>query len=347
MKLSILDQSVVPSGTTPDQTIRNTVELARAAESLGFHRFWLAEHHATGSFASPAPEILVSHIAAVTSSIRVGSGGVLLPNYSSMKVAETFRSLSSLSPTRIDLGIGRGGGGSDAAASSALRAGRHVVDSDDEFAARLSELLAFLSLARFPGGHPYEGIALQPQSAPPPDVWLLGASLASADLAGRFGLPYTFAHFGLPQLTRAAVNQYRSSFRSPDGRPPRVQIGISIFCAPTEKEAQYLFSSQRLFRARMRIGDLRPLPSPEEAFAGLRSLPDPLEFEEAEWPRCVVGTPDQVRETLVSIQDALNPDELIVLSSIHDPIAKLDSYRSLAEIFETTSTASRSSSVSA
>ncbi|WP_072803541.1 LLM class flavin-dependent oxidoreductase [Rhodococcoides yunnanense] len=347
MKLSILDQSVVPSGTPPDQAIRNTVELARAAESFGFHRFWLAEHHATGSFASPAPEILISHITAVTSTIRVGSGGVLLPNYRPMKVAETFRVLSSLDPGRIDLGIGRGGGGSDATAAQALRAGASNAEADGEFATLLSELLAFLSLARFPNGHPYSRIALQPHGTLPPEVWLLGASLDSARLAGRFGLPYTFAHFGQPQLTRSALAEYRSSFRSLDGRPPRVQIGVSVFCAPTEEEARYIFSSQRLFRARMRVGDLRPLPAPDDAVVGLRTLPDPLEFEDAEWPRCIVGTPAQVRETIASIQDELNPDELIVLSSIHDPVAKLNSYRSLAEIFETTSNVSQSSSVPA
>lgn len=330
MKLSVLDQSVVPEGSTPATALRNSLELARLADRLGYHRYWLAEHHATPSFAGPAPEIMVARAAAETRRIRVGSGGVLLPHYSPLKVAEVFSVLDALSPGRIDLGIGRGIGASSIEAH-ALAPGSSAGGSDGDFPRKLAELLAFLH-GGFPEGHPYGRIQLMP-TAGAPEVWLLVASPQSAELAGRLGLPVSIAHFGRPQLTRSVVESYRSAFEDRDGARPRVQIGVGVYCGPTDEEAQRVFASQRLFRLRMGRGVLLPLPSPEAALDGLRGEVEPLADEVAEWPRCVVGDPDQVHKVLTSMVDALDVDEFMVLSTIHAPRDRMRSYELLARRF--------------
>lgn len=331
MKLSVLDQSVVPEGSTPATALRNSIELARLADRLGYHRYWLAEHHATPSFAGPAPEIMAARVAAETTGIRVGSGGVLLPHYSPLKVAEVFRVLSALSPGRIDLGVGRGTGAGSIEAH-ALSPG--VGGNDDgDFPGRLAELLAFLH-GGFPEGHPYDRIQLMPSGAGAPEVWLLVASPASAGLAARLGLPISVAHFGRPQDTRATVEAYHSHFRGGEGARPRVQIGVGVYCAPTREEAEWVFASQRLFRLRMGRGLLLPLAAPDAALAALRGETEPLADEVAEWPRCIVGDPEHVRETLAAMAGELGADEFIALSTIHSPEQRMRSYALLAEVCE-------------
>ncbi|GAA0900956.1 LLM class flavin-dependent oxidoreductase [Streptomyces thermoalcalitolerans] len=330
MKLSVLDQSVVPEGSTPATALHNSLELARFVDRLGYHRYWLAEHHATPSFAGPAPEIMVARVAAETRHMRVGSGGVLLPHYSPLKVAEVFRVLGALSPGRIDLGIGRGTGAGSIEAH-ALAPGSSSGGNDVDFPGKLVELLAFLH-GGFPEGHPYARIQLMP-TAGAPEVWLLVASPQSAELAARLGLPVSIAHFGRPQVTRSVVEAYRAAFNSREGARPRVQIGIGVYCGPTEEEAQRVFASQRLFRLRMGRGLLLPLPSPEAALDGLRGEVEPLADEVAEWPRCVVGDPDHVHKVLTSMAEALEIDEFMVLSTIHAPQDRMRSYELLARRF--------------
>ncbi|MFE4518083.1 LLM class flavin-dependent oxidoreductase [Kitasatospora sp. NPDC056783] len=223
---------------------------------------------------------------------------------------------STAATALIDLGIGRGAGAGSIEAH-ALAPGVPVEGDGDNFSGKLAELLAFL-LGGFPEGHLYGRIELMP-TAGAPEVWLLVASPQSAELAGRLGLTISIAHFGRPQLTRTVVEAYRGAFDDRAGSLPRVQVGVGVYCGSTEEEAQRVFASQRLFRLRMGRGLLLPLPSPEQALGGLCGQVEPLAGEVAEWPRCVVGDPDHVYKALTSMTEALEVDELMVLSTIHAP----------------------------
>ncbi|MFY1583635.1 LLM class flavin-dependent oxidoreductase [Micromonospora sp. WMMD734] len=322
MQLSILDQSMIPEGSTPTQALTNTLDLARTADALGYHRYWLAEHHATASFASPAPEIMIARLTAETTGLRIGSGGVLLPYYSPFKVAETFRVLQALAPGRVDLGIGRGAGASsrDARLLNPSLGGY----SDHAFGEQVSALQAFL-------GEPGDRGGVMPTVDGVPQVWLLGASPSSAILAGRLGLPYSFAHFGRPEVVTEAVRAYRDSFNTRGGGSPRVMVGIGVYCAPTRAEAEHVFASQRLFRQRMTQGDLRPVPAPETALAELHHRPAPTVGEREEWPRYAVGSPSDVAEQLSAMATAVGVDEFVVLSTIHGHSDRVRSYALLAD----------------
>jgi luciferase family oxidoreductase group 1 len=333
VKLSVIDQSPVSAGFTAADALHNTIELARLTDRLGYHRYWIAEHHAIPALASPAPEILIDRVAAETSSIRVGSGAVLLPHYSPLKVAETFRVLHALYPNRIDLGIGRAPGGTPLD-SYALRRYRDHEPSDD-FGRQLVELLTFLH-GGFPADHPFSRIIVTPAMPGAPDVWLLGSSRWSASAAAQLGLPYAFAHF-IDQLpTRPAIEHYRSHFISSNGSKPQIILALGVICADTDEEAERLASSARLFRRRVRQGDVRPIPSPEEALAELgpraaEPLPD-----SGEWPRYVMGAPDRVRSQLIDMASQLGVDELMVVTIVHDHQARMRSYELLASAFELT-----------
>jgi len=336
MKLSVLDQSPVPAGFTPADALRNTISLARAADSLGYERYWIAEHHAMETLASPAPEILIARVAAETSGIRLGSGGVLLPHYSPLKVAEVFRMLHALYPGRIDLGIGRapGSGGLEA---FALQRDRSHRQQATDFSEQLTELLAFLH-HDFPAEHPFSQIKVSPEMPGSPEVWLLGSSAWSAGLAAQFGLPYAFAHFIGPEQTVEALAQYRSQFRpSKYLREPRAVVTLGAVCADTEAEAERLSSSTKLLIRRIRLGgERRPVPTPEEALKELGNLgdgADPLQWDAGEWPRYVVGTPAQVSSRLESMARDLHVHELMILTVIHDHGARLHSYELLAKSF--------------
>jgi luciferase family oxidoreductase group 1 len=334
VKLSVIDQSPVSAGATPADALRNTIELARLADRLGYTRYWIAEHHAIAALASPAPEILISRVAAETSRIRLGSGGVLMPHYSPLKVAEIFRVLHALYPDRIDLGVGRAPGTS-ALESYALQRDRTQQQSADDFPRQLVELLGFLN-NDFPASHPFSRIRVSPEMPGRPEVWLLGSSLWSASAAAQIGLPYAFAHFIDPRPTRAAIEHYRAHFK-PDTRGPRAPQTIlapGVICAETDDEANRLLMSARLFRHRIRQGDLRPIPTPEEAIKELGSNPHPPANEIAEWPRYFVGTQDKVRGQLISIAEDLRVDEIMMVTVVHDHAARMRSYRLLAEAFE-------------
>ena len=335
MKLSIIDQCPVPAGFTTADAFHNTIELARLADRLGFERYWIAEHHATGAFASPAPEIMIARVAAETSHIRVGSGGVMLPHYSSMKVAESFRVLHALYPGRIDLGIGRAPGGSPLD-SFALRRDRSAQPPEDDFPKQLLELIAFLHHS-FRPDHAFSRIELSPAMPGAPEVWLLGSSMWSAAAAAQLGLPYAFAHFIDPSHTRAAIEYYRTHFKpSNDLAAPLAILGIGAICAPTDTEADRMASSVRLFVRRMREGARGPIPTPEDALAQLGPSPlpdDVMARETGEWPRAIVGTPGHVRDTLVDIASLLHLDEVMLVTVVHNHQARLRSHELLADAF--------------
>jgi luciferase family oxidoreductase group 1 len=330
VKLSVIDQAPVPAGSTPAQALNNTIELARLADRLGYQRYWIAEHHAIEALASPAPEVLIARVGAATSGIRVGSGGVLLPHYSALKVAEVFRMLHALYPGRIDLGIGRAPGGAPLD-SYALRSDREREPASDDFPQRLLELFAFLDRS-FPADHPFSRIRVSPEMPGAPEIWLLGSSLWSASAAAQLGLPYAFAHFIDPEPTRAAVEYYRSHFVPGRIDAPLTILALGVICADTEAEAERLFASTRLFRRRIRQGDLRPIVTPEEALSELGAARDPL--VPSEWPRYVVGAPDKVHGQLTAIAEQLQLDELMAITVIHDHAARMHSYELLARCFE-------------
>ncbi len=332
MKLSIVDQSPVSAGFTAADALQNSIELAKLADRLGYERYWIAEHHAMETLASPAPEILMARIAAETSTIRIGSGAVLLPHYSPLKVVETFRMLHALYPGRIDLGLGRAPGGSPLEAF-ALQREREKQKRPDDFSEQLEELLAFLH-NDFPASHPFSRIKVSPDMPGSPDVWLLGSSPWSAAAAAQFGLPYAFAHFIDPEPTREAIEQYRERF-TPSSylEKPRTLVALGVLCAETQQEAERLFLSSRLLLRRIRQGDRRPIPSPEEAERELGSGPDPLFPGPGEWPRYIVGTPGTVRSRLEELASELKIEEIMAVTIAHDHQARLRSYELLAEAF--------------
>jgi luciferase family oxidoreductase group 1 len=299
----------------------------------------MSEHHAMETLACTAPELMLARIGAETSAIRLGSGGIMLPHYTALKVAETFSTLEALYPGRIDLGIGRAPGGGPLEAM-ALRRYRDAPDraiAADDFPDQLAELLAFLHHG-FPAGHPFSRILVAPASAHVPDVWLLGSSLWSAQAAAQFGLPYAFAHFFSPDPTRAAIAEYRAGFMVNQSlgeqvRPsPEAMIAIGVICAETQTEAERLFRSVQLLQLRIRQNDRRPLASPDEAAGELPRF-GPAQPEIGEFPRYVVGTPDRVRATLTGIAASLGLGELVVNTIVHDHAARLRSYSLLAEAF--------------
>jgi luciferase family oxidoreductase group 1 len=336
MKLSVLDQSPVPSGSTPADALNHTIHLARVADRLGYERYWIAEHHAMETLASPAPEILIARVAAETSEIRVGSGGVLLPHYSPLKVAEVFRMLHALYPGRIDLGLGRapGSGGLEALALQRERTRR--LDASD-FPEQLTELLSFLH-HDFPPENPFRRIQVSPEMPGAPEAWLLGSSEWSAAVAAQFGLPYAFAHFIGPEQTVRALAHYRANFRpSKFLEEPRVILTLGAVCADTEAEADRLSASTKVLIRRIRLGgERRPVPTPEEAAKELESAgegADPLTWDASEWPRYAVGTAGKVSATLKSMAGHLHIEEIMILTVIHSHAARVRSYELLAESF--------------
>ncbi len=330
LRLSVLDQSPVAEGSTPAEALERSIALARHVDGLGYTRFWMSEHHAMQTLACTAPEIMLARLGAETSRIRLGSGGIMLPHYAALKVAEQFRTLHALYPGRIDLGLGRAPGGGPIEAM-ALRRERRTQAVDD-FADQLSELLAFLGEG-FPAGHPFGRVRVEPEMPGGPDVWLLGSSMWSAAAAAEFGLPYAFAHFFSPVATRAAIEAYTRAFVPGEHRErAEATIAIGVICAETTSDAERLHSSVRLLQRRIRQGDRRPVASPEDALRELRAFGGET-VEEGEWPRYIVGTPERVRERLEGVAGALGVGELVINTITWDHAARLRSYALLAEVF--------------
>ncbi len=321
--LSVLDLAPIGSGSTAPQALRNSLELARHAERLGYTRYWFAEHHGMPSIASSAPEILIEHVASATERIRVGSGGIMLPNHAPLRIAEAFHTLETLHPGRIDLGVGRAPG-TDPVTSSALR----PFDAE-QFPQQLAELTA-LSRGGFPVGHPFHRVRVVPEGVALPPVWLLGSSGASARLAGQLGMGYAFASHFSPAPAGPPLQAYRDAFQPSVAFPrPHAIVAASVVCAETEEEAERLATSMQLAWVRLQRGRFAPLPSPEEA-AAYDYTPQDLAVVAGYRRLQVVGTPAQVRERLAALVAEAAADEVMVTTVVYDHAARLRSYELLA-----------------
>jgi luciferase family oxidoreductase group 1 len=328
--LSVLDQSPVPEGSTGADALRNTLDLARLADELGYHRYWLAEHHNGPLLAGPSPEVLIGPVAMATTRLRVGSGGVMLPHYSPLKVAESFSVLAGLFGDRIDLAIGRAPG-TDPMTTFALQRDRRQAAPDD-FPEQLAELLALVE-DRMPPGHPFARMSKLPGRPYAPEPWLLGSSPQSAIWAAELGLPYAFADFINPDGA-AIAERYRSTFVDSERlAAPRLAVGVSVVCADTDEEAQRLAASGRMTFTLLRRGKLIPVPPPEKALRFLEAEGQPLNGMPP-GRRAIIGAPDTVADGLRAVASAYGADELIVVTITHDHAARRRSYELLAEAVE-------------
>jgi luciferase family oxidoreductase group 1 len=324
LRLGVLDQSPVPEGSTGRDALRDTIALARHAERLGYSRYWLAEHHNHPGLACPAPEVVVATVAAATESIRVGSGGVMLPHYAPLKVAEQFRVLEALHPGRIDLGVGRAPG-SDPITAMALNAGQRPA----EFPHAVQDLIGWLE-DRLDPRHPFARVRATPDPGGAPEVWMLGSSDYGAAVAAALGLPYSFAHFINPHAGPAAVASYRDGFR-PDGAArsePRVSVCVIALCADTDEEVDRLAHTAALWRLQLEQGRPGPVPAPDRVH---RFTDDQLARNEKMRRHHAIGTPDVVAGRLDEIAARYDADELLLLTITHDPAARRRSYELVAE----------------
>lgn len=322
--LSILDLASVGEGSTPSQALRESLELARFGDEHGFKRHWFAEHHSMPSVASSAPEILIAHIAAATKNIRVGSGGVMLPNHVPLKLAENFHTLEALHPGRIDLGIGRAPG-TDPTTIRALRS----FDAAN-FAAQFAELQA-LSERSFGPEHPFHRIRVMPDDVSLPPVWILGSSGASARFAGQAGLGYSFASHFSPTDPRPAFDAYRENFEpSEKFEKPHIILAVAVICAETEEEADFLAGSWDLAMLNLRRGVLSPFPSPERARDYAYSAQERA-FITGHRELQFLGTPEKVKEELEEFVASTGADELMITSFLHSHEDRLRSLKLLKE----------------
>jgi luciferase family oxidoreductase group 1 len=329
LRFSVLDQSPISEGSDGSRALRNTIDLARLADALGYHRYWVAEHHGTPMLAGASPEVLIGSIAAATERIRVGSGGVMLPHYSPFKVAESFSVLSGLYPGRIDLGLGRASG-TDPVTTHALQRDRREQTPDD-FPEQLAELLAYLD-DRLPDNHPFKRLARLPGGTAGPEPWLLGSSPQSAIWAGELGLPYAFADFINPGGAQIA-ELYRERFVDSERlAAPRAAVCVWAICADSAEEAERLASSSRMSMSMLRQGRLIPVPPVDKAQRYLESRgsgPTPGGTR-----RAVLGDPATVREGLEQVAADYGAEEVIVVTITFDHEARRRSYELLAHAFE-------------
>jgi luciferase family oxidoreductase group 1 len=330
MPLSILDLSPVAAGSSGAVSLRNSLDLARLADRLGFTRYWVAEHHNLPSIASSAPDIMIGQIAAATERIRVGSGGVMLPNHAPLMVAERFKVLEALFPGRIDLGLGRAPG-TDPVTSYALRR-RQDAGGDDDFLQRFQELILFESSA-FPEGHPFRSVRAMPEDVALPPIWLLGSSGYSAQLAAMVGAGFSFAHHFSDYDPAAAMLSYRDQFKpSPARAVPYAILACAAVCADSDAEAERLASTIDLNFVRRSRGEYLPLASPEEAAAYPYS-PAERGLIARNRARLFVGAKATLREQLAPMIAATKADEVMVTTMIYDHAARRHSYELLAEAF--------------
>jgi luciferase family oxidoreductase group 1 len=327
----VLDLSPVPSGSSGAEALRNTLDLARLADALGYTRYWLAEHHNTTLIASSSPEVLIGHVASVTKRMRVGSGGVMLPNHAPLKVAETFRMLEALHPRRVDLGIGRAPG-TDSLTALALRRSRGALHAED-FPEQLAELLAFFS-GDFPADHPFRHVRAIPQDVETPEIWLLGSSDFSARLAGELGLGFAHAHHINPATTEGALRLYQERFRpSVYLNAPRAMLAVSVVCAETDAQAAELASSADLTLLRFQQGKFGgKLPSIAEACAHPYTAYE-REIIAANRARLFVGSAATVRAQLSALATRTGVGEIMITTMTHAHEARRRSYELLAEAF--------------
>jgi luciferase family oxidoreductase group 1 len=329
MKYSVLDQSPVRSGTSPDEAIRETVALAQACEAFGYHRYWVSEHHSSPSVAGAAPEVLMAALAMVTSRIRLGSAGVMLPHYSALKVAEQFRVLEAIAPGRIDLGVGRAPG-SDGRTAMALNP--HGGGADD-FPAQVRDLYAWVNGATLPVNHPFRSVSAQPEGPGGPDLWILGSSNYGAQLAAHYGLPYCFAYFFSDgQGAEQALEMYRATFKPGIIETPYAAITVWAFAAETQERADYFYRSRAIARLMRDRGLYIPLPSPEEA-ASVDLSPAEAARVEAVKAQAFSGTAPDVARRVAALGETLGVQEIAITTTASDPAARTNSYRLLAQEF--------------
>lgn len=328
MRLSVLDQSPVAEGSSKADALRNTLDLAQLADDLGYHRYWVAEHHSSPMLAGASPEVLIAAIAATTRAIRVGSGGVMLPHYSPFKVAETFTTLAALYPRRIDLGLGRAAG-TDPVTTKALQRDRRRTSPAD-FDRQLSELLAYLSDS-LPDTHEFATLC-QSLPGPPfvPEPWLLGSSEQSAIWAAQHGLPYAFADFINPSGAPWTETYRRRFGRRRHADDPVTAVAASVICAETDEEAERLAASNQMTRRLLQRGQLIAVPSPEKALEFMQSE-ELLTTVPLARRRVIAGSPGTVREGLEALTDEYEASEVLVVTITYDHAARRRSYELIAE----------------
>lgn len=330
MKLSVLDQSTAAQGRGQDAAIRETLDLARRCDALGYHRYWVSEHHNSDSIVGTAPEVLMAAIAATTARIRVGSAGVMLPHYSALKVAEQFRVLEAIAPGRIDLGVGRAPG-SDRLTAMALNPNSNAAE---EFPQQVIDLQTWLAGAPLQEGHPFRAIKAHPLGATVPELWILGSSDYGAQMAAYFGLPYAYAYFfsdgrGVEQALDLYRRNYRPSERHPE---PQATICVWALAADTEAEARRLLLTREHWRVGFEQGLRRPLVSPDEAVSCDYTAAQRAVIE-AMRRKAFVGTGEQVASRLNELAASLELDELVVVTWTFDPEPRHRSYELLARAF--------------
>jgi luciferase family oxidoreductase group 1 len=331
MKLSVLDQSVSLAGSTEDAALRDTLELAEHCERLGYHRFWVSEHHGLPTIVGSAPEIVMAAIAARTRRIRIGSAGVMLPHYSALKVSEQFRVLEALAPGRIDLGVGRAPGG-DMRTAQALNP--HTYGSAEQFPEQIRDLQAWTA------GRPHRGITAHPRGPHLPEVWVLGSSDYGAQLAAHMGLPYAYAYFFVDgQGVEQALDLYRRLYQPSERHPlPQATVCVWALAADTEQAALHHALSRERWRVDRGRGVLGPLQSPDQV-AARGFTPDDMVTVDGMRRRAFVGDGAQVAHKLRVLASELELDELVVNTWAHDPQARRRSYELLAQAFALTHTA--------
>lgn len=330
LKLGMLDQSTITEGSGPKEALQATTRLAVEADKLGYSRFWVSEHHSSKALAHSSPEVLIAHLAAHTSRIRLGSGGIMLPHYSAYKVAENFRLLEALYPNRIDLGVGRAPGGRPLS-TRALQEGHY--HGTDPYPQQIIDLIAYLNDA-VPSDHRFAGLSVSPSVDTKPELWLLGSSGGTARLAAQTGASYAFAQFFGTPGGKEATDMYHETFEPSLMSPtPKSLAAITVVCADTQEEAERLASSSDLFFLAMYKGmELPYLPSVQTA----QDYPyTPYDRDQIAATRAyrVVGTPDLVKARLLELAEEYRTDELMIVSSIHDFDARLKSVRLVAEAF--------------
>ncbi len=329
IKLSVLDQSVIRKGATARDAFQHTVELAKLTEKFGYTRFWVAEHHNTSGIAGTSPEILISHIASNTTSIRIGSGGVLLPQYSPYKIAENFTLLETLFPNRIDLGIGRSPGGSSAT-RLALTDG--IRKSMNEFPRQISDLQGYL-YDSLPKTHPYHNVKIYPVLETLPELWLLGVSHRGARLAAEKGTAFTYGHFINPDNGLRAMETYRQYFQPSRAlQKPTTNVCIFVICAPTQERAEEMAISQDVWLLAVEKGfDTHVLSNMDAKKLKLTQKDKERIMENRK--RMIIGTPKKVREEVLRLSDDYDTDEIMVINNTFDFRDKVQTYRLLAELF--------------
>jgi luciferase family oxidoreductase group 1 len=329
LRLSVLDQSPISEGSTGADALRNSVDLATFAESLGYQRYWVAEHHGTPALACASPEALIGPIGAMTSRIRVGSGGVMLPHYSPLRVAEAFSMFSGLFPDRIDLAVGRAAG-TDPTTAFALQRDRRQAAPDD-FPAQLVELMAYLD-DDLPPDHPFARLGKLPGRPHRPELWLLGSSPQSGIWAAELGLPYAFADFINPNGVEIAARYRRDFTPSRQQLSPKMIVAVWALCAETEEEARRLASSSKMMFTLFFRGQLIPIPPVEKALEFLAREPQST-TPMPNGRRAIVGAPDTVRAGIEQVARDYEADEVMIVTITHEHAPRKRSYELIAEAF--------------